>query len=90
MENTQNNPKSLWFKRKSYGWGWTPITWQGWLAVAIHIALVVGLVLTIDDSSPPQEVAFMFIFPVALLTASLIRLAYKKGEKPRWQWGKDK
>lgn len=83
----QNNPKHLWFKRKIYGWGWTPVTWQGWLATVLYVALLVAFALTIDDNSPTREVMFTFVLPAVLLTVAFIRLAYAKGEKPKWQWG---
>lgn len=28
-----------------------------------------------------------FALPIIVLTILLIIIAYKKGEKPRWQWG---
>lgn len=87
IEYYKNNPEGYWFKAKLYGWGWTPVRWQGWLVLAIYLALVTLLGLTIDESSPPKEVAFTFFLPLILLTATLIRICYKKGEKPKWQWG---
>jgi hypothetical protein len=84
-----DNPQHLWFKRKLFGWGWTPVTWQGWLVIVVYIALVMLFAATIDEGSPAREVGFTFILPVALLTTLLIRICYSKGEKPRWQWGKD-
>jgi len=83
----KNNPKSYWFKRKLYGWGWTPATWQGWLAILGYVAGVLLFAFTLDEQSPPQEVMFTFLLPIFLLTVALIRLFYKKGEPPRWQWG---
>jgi len=82
--------KKLWFRRKTYGWGWVPITWQGWALVFGYVILVVGFALTIDESSPPREMVFTFFLPVVLLTITLLRIAYKTGETPRWQWGEDK
>jgi hypothetical protein len=81
--------ENIWFKRKLYGWGWTPITWQGWLVTATYAVLVIVFALSLDKDSPKKEVVFTFVLPVLLLTISLIRLAYRKGERPRWQWGKD-
>ena len=83
------NPKKIWFKRKLYGWGWTPSTWQGWVLTLVYILFLVLFSLTIDESSPPREVAFTFLLPVFFVTLTFIRILYKKGEKPRWQWGKD-
>lgn len=86
---TTADPKRLWFKRKLYGWGWTPVTWQGWLVTALYVASLAAFALTIDETSPPREIAFTFVLPAVLLTATFLRIAYMKGEKPRWQWGVD-
>lgn len=84
----KDNPKHLWFKRKLYGWGWTPVTWQGWLVTFIYIALLILFAMTIDENSPAREVVFTFILPATLLTLTFLRIAYKKGERPAWQWGR--
>lgn len=78
-----------WFKRKLYGWGWVPVTWQGWAVVAVWLAFVLFFSLSIDDTSPTREVLFTFLMPLIFLTLLLIRICYLKGEKPRWQWGRD-
>ncbi len=83
----KDNPRHYWFKRKLYGWGWTPVTWQGWLVTLFYIGIVLALSLTIDDASPSREIAFMFVLPFVVLTAAFLRIAYKTGEKPKWQWG---
>ena len=83
----KDNPQGYWFKRKLYGWGWVPVTWQGWLVLLVYIVALFAFAFTIDESSPPEEVMFTFILPLVLLTGTLIRICYKKGERPRWQWG---
>jgi hypothetical protein len=80
--------ENLWFRRKTYGWGWTPVAWQGWVVVFAHVAIVLASALTIDDDSPTREIMFTFVLPIALSAIALLRICYKKGEKPRWQWGK--
>lgn len=85
-----SDTKRPWFKRKRYGWGWYPASWQGWLITVIYLILIAIFASTIDDASAPQEVAFTFILPVVLITLAFIRIAYRTGEKPRWQWGKPK
>jgi len=83
----KDNPEGYWFKRKVFGWGWVPATWQGWTITAIYIALVIALASTLDKYSSPNEVMFVFALPVVLLTATFLRIAYKTGEPPKWQWG---
>jgi hypothetical protein len=83
----KDNPKGYWFKRKLYGWGWTPATWQGWLLTLVFIGIVLLLTLTIDESSSEQEVLSNLIIPIALLTLIFLKINYLKGEKPKWMWG---
>ncbi|HMO78254.1 MAG TPA: hypothetical protein PKA42_01940 [Candidatus Paceibacterota bacterium] len=83
----KDNPEGYWFKRKLFGWGWTPVRWQGWLTLVIYVAGIVAFALTIDETSPMREVVFTFVLPAVLLTVTLLRICYKKGEKPKWQWG---
>ncbi len=90
IQYLKDNPERLWFKRKLYGWGWTPVTWQGWVVILVYIALVALFAFTIDENSPIREVVFTGMLPIALLTFALIRICYRFGEKPRWQWGKVK
>lgn len=90
IEYLKDNPEGYWFKRKLYGWGWTPATWQGWLITALYVLLIILFALTIDENSSGKEVMFTFVLPFLFLTITFFRIAYKKGQKPRWQWGLDK
>lgn len=83
----KDNPKGYWFKAKLYGWGWVPVKREGWLVLFMYTALLLMFAFTIDEQSPPQEVMFTFVLPLLLLTGALIRICYRTGEKPRWQWG---
>lgn len=82
--------KKLWFKRKAYGWGWYPATWQGWLVLALYIASTFAFSSSVDNSSTDREVFFMLVLPFLILTTALIRICYARGESPRWQWGVQK
>ena len=90
----KGNPQGYWFKRKLYGWGWTPVRWQGWLTTFLYIALILLLVLNREESisgNPDSGSNFLVLgLPILLLTAAFVFIAYKTGEKPRWQWGEDK
>lgn len=77
----------LWFKAKNYGWGWYPVSWEGWLVTTLYIILIILFSLTIDKNSPDKEIIFTYFLPFVFLTATFIRIAYKKGERPRWRWG---
>ncbi len=84
-------PKKLWFKRKRYGWGWTPITWQGWLSVVVFVVLVALNANRIDGDSYSASDTLLNVIPQTFVLALLLlALTYWKGEKPRWSWGKEK
>lgn len=86
--------KEYWFKAKLYGWGWIPAKWQGWLVLIVYIALITVLVSTREEyvrGNPDSGSNFLiFALPIIILTALLIFICYKKGEKPHWQWGPTK
>lgn len=74
----------IWFRRKLYGWGWTPSTWEGWLVVAIGITIVIaGVYIGDTDDAPGAS-----LISILLMIALIFTFGYWKGEKPRWQWGK--
>ena len=84
----QDNPNHYWFKRKLYGWGWTPATWQGWLLTLFFIAVIVGNAVRLDvnDASTNGDV-FNFIVQTFGMTILFIIIAWKTGERPKWMWG---
>lgn len=91
----KDNPGGYWFKAKLYGWGWTPAKWQGWLVIALYLLLVFIVTRSREEAIPGNPDSgsnfLTFALPIIVLTVLLIVIAYKKGEKPRWQWGnKDK
>lgn len=82
--------KRLWFKAKRYGYGWYPVTKEGWLVVIAFILLIelppVSVILLGIRIPDAQFVAF-FLPYVAVLTTLLIWISVKKGEKAGWRWG---
>lgn len=76
--------KKLWFKRKLYGFGWTPSSWEGWVVILAWVLLFFSFTRNMD-----HEWLKNIIF-IILSVGVLIFVCYKKGEKPRWQWGKRK
>ena len=72
----------VWFKAKCYGWGWYPSTWQGALVILIWIVLFTLSIMKLDHEWLKNMI---FIFIITLI---LIGICWKKGERPRWRWGK--
>ena len=78
IEYIKDNPKGYWFKAKRYGFGWTPVTRQGWLVLLGYILLVLLFAFALKDNSTPLVVIFTFVLPIMLLTIVLICICYKK------------
>jgi len=76
--------EKLWFRRKRFGWGWIPASKEGWLVTVLFI-LIVFYITRYVGTDP-----VLFWGYLVLSIAALIIIAYKTGEKPRWQWGKNK
>jgi high-affinity Fe2+/Pb2+ permease len=88
LNYVRQNLEGYWFKRKMWGWGWTPARWQGWAVIAGFVALlVVILVPFLKIPAPTGAQTTALLAKVGLLAAILITICYVKGEKPRWQWG---
>ena len=81
--------KPLWFKAKTYGWGWVPSTWQGWLVIAAYVVVIeVSTFTLLWRHVTAWRVATAIAVGVAA-TVALAILCYKRGEAPRWRWGGD-
>lgn len=79
----EDNPHGYWFKAKLYGWGWTPVKWQGWLVVVVGLAFVtLGIYVGDTDDSPGAA-----LLGILLMIALIIIFGRWKGERLRWQWG---
>jgi len=73
--------RKYWFKRKTFGWGWVPATWQGWLVLVVW-SLLFTFTMVIFDHEWLKNLIISLI-----LTGILIFICFKKGEKPKWRWG---
>ena len=83
--------KKLWFKRKTYGWGWTPSTWQGWGILFLYVLFLIQEFGRIDKLSHSGSDTLMAFSPsFIVVTIFLILVCYATGEEPRWQWGEVK
>jgi hypothetical protein len=84
-----------WFRAKTYGYGATPTTWQGWVAVAAYLAVFMALtvsLLTVPAGVPAIAKAWQvgtWIVLVGVMTFSFVRIARAKTDgQLRWRWGK--
>jgi hypothetical protein len=77
-----------WFKAKRYGYGATPVTWQGWAVtigtVLAVVAVSLGLRLTAKSL---WALAALVLFDAVAVSARVI-VSYRKTDGGwRWRWG---
>ncbi len=92
MKKIRNiNKEKIWFKRKDYGYGWTPCSKEGWIVMLLFV-LLTFLTAGIFKSAAKSDGEFLILFLPSeiLFSILLIFVCYKKGEKPKWQFGKKK
>jgi hypothetical protein len=86
IKHLKTNPENLWFRKKLYGWGWTPVKWQGW--ITILVAVLIFVFFWVDLMSGKNILINTVVIIIDFFT--LLFICYKKGERPSWQWGPKK
>lgn len=80
----QASSERLWFRRKTYGWGWTPATWEGWLTTLLAVIAIFAAAYLIDPDQRPLE----FVGVMVIIVGLLLLVSYRKGERPGWSGGR--
>ncbi|WP_010543211.1 hypothetical protein [Sphingomonas elodea] len=73
----------FWFKPKAFGYGATPVTWQGW---TLTLAYVLSAVLLVNHAGWGHPAFYWLLIPstVAMLWISWIKTDGEWG----WRWGR--
>jgi hypothetical protein len=76
-----------WFKPKRYGYGATPVTWQGWALMAAGAAViaVAAFLMSVMGDSPFVWIVGMLVIGICAVW-TLIAHSKTEGEW-RWRWG---
>lgn len=74
--------KKPWFKPKSFGWGWQPNTWEGWvLSVLYAIGLIRSVSKAISTDSA-SEFLISFGLDFIILTGFFLIICYMTSKFP--------
>jgi hypothetical protein len=80
-----------WFKPKRYGYGATPVTWEGWALTAAAV-IVIFLASWLVSMFGRADPALWFVW-TAVIGATVIGLWIVSRRKTdgvwRWRWGSD-
>ncbi len=76
-----------WFKARKYGYGWTPVTLEGWVTVVIYIVVSIYAFVEVHKDYPTLKQNIIAAIPTfAFVTLILLLILYKKGEPLKWPW----
>jgi hypothetical protein len=79
-----------WFKPKQYGYGATPITWQGWAVTLGIVAAMVAVSLYLRLTERHYwALAELLTFDALALSALFVISRRKTDGEWRWRWGDD-
>ena len=80
-----------WFRPKAHGYGATPASWQGWLAVALFTLAQLVLALLLLRGEPGVLHVLGFLLLSLPLTAWFVGFTRARTEGEwGWRWGGDK
>jgi hypothetical protein len=71
----------FWFVPKRYGWGATPVTWQGWVATLVFVAGF-GAIVVLGGGWPRWACGGLAVVAFAIIACA------KTEGGCRWRWGR--
>jgi hypothetical protein len=77
--------RRYWFKPKSFGYGATPSTWEGWVCVLAFVLLVGGLSWVLLGPDPSAAAWVVWALLVIVLTLSFAIFTKRKTDGD-WRW----
>jgi hypothetical protein len=79
-----------WFRQKTFGYGATPNTWQGWVVTIVSALAVFGVILSgpaIRDNILRAAWIILGLFVIVLVTVTVTHRKTEGGWRWRWRWG---
>ena len=80
----------LWFKARTFGWGWTPVAIGGWIVLFVFLTLVlisIGVfVYEVRAGANVRAANLLFMGWLGVLVGLLVLVCWLTGERPRWRW----
>ena len=79
-----------WFKPKSYGYGATPVTWEGWAVTLAAIIVVAGSVFAMNLMLAQSNAVAWLVWAALIAAATwwLVQFCRRRTDGEwHWRWG---
>ena len=77
-----------WFRPKQYGYGATPVTWQGWVITIAAVIVLVAATYSLTSFSAISLWFWAALLVDAVVVATLLVVSRQKTDGEwRWRWG---
>jgi hypothetical protein len=79
-----------WFKPKSYGYGATPVTWQGWAVTLASVGVLAGSLVAMNLLVEKSNAVAWLVWAALIAAATwwFVQFCRKRTDGEwRWRWG---
>ena len=80
-----------WFKPKNYGYGATPVTWEGWAVTFATVIVVAGSIIAMNLLVDKSNVVAWLVWEALIAAATwwFVQFCRRRTDGEwRWRWGK--
>ena len=75
-----------WFKPKRYGYGATPVTWQGWALTGGAVAVIVVAALLLLHNGEKSAGAWIAFFAIEVVVIAVLWIVSRRKTDGEWRW----
>jgi len=75
-----------WFRPKTYGYGATPTTWQGWAVTAAAVIVIAAAALLIPNYGGRSPSAWIGFFAVEAVVIAALWIISRRKTDGEWRW----
>jgi O-antigen/teichoic acid export membrane protein len=79
---------TYWFRPKRYGYGATPISWEGWAVTAVGVVVIAASTLMLVRHTALDQWFWVAIAIDVVAIVGLLAVSRRKTDGEwRWRWG---
>jgi hypothetical protein len=75
----------FWFRPKTYGFGATPVSWEGWAVIAVYVAVIVVCTVVLLRRKRSLHSWWPAVIAILIATGAMVWVAEAKTDGA-WEW----